>query len=140
MRAFMLSIFLLMVFFAGQAAASDPATDARKVIGNQILAFLNADADAAYGYASPAIKEKFPDKTTFFDMVKRTYKPVYEPGNYAFGRDKVEDDGTTVFQEVLITGRDGKDWTAIYQLQRQADSTYRINGVQLFPNKTSNGI
>jgi hypothetical protein len=41
---------------------------------------------------------------------------------------------------VLISGRDGKDWTAIYQIIRQPDGGYRINGVQIMPDADSKGI
>ncbi|MGO8657495.1 DUF4864 domain-containing protein, partial [Rhizobium ruizarguesonis] len=41
---------------------------------------------------------------------------------------------------VLISGRDGKDWTAIYQITRQPDGSYRINGVQIMPDADSKGI
>ena len=79
--------------------------------------------------ASPQIRQKFPDKSIFFEMVKRGYTPVYRPGNFAFGRSKI--DGDTVVQEVLISGPGGKDWTALYFLVKQPDGSYRINGVQM---------
>lgn len=121
-------------------AMADPATDAQSVISRQIEAFLNDDADAAYGFASPSIRSLFPDKDRFFAMVRKSYQPVYRPGNYAFGRSRVVGDGAAVFQEVLIQGKDGQDWSAVYELLRQPDGTYRINGVQMFKNQASQGI
>jgi hypothetical protein len=111
------------------ARAAEPIDTAQSIIQNQIEAFLNDDAETAYSFASPQIRGKFPDKTIFFDMVKRGYAPVYRPGNFAFGRNRVE--GDTIVQEVLISGPDGKDWTALYFLVRQPDGTYKINGVQM---------
>jgi hypothetical protein len=111
------------------ARAAEPVDTAQAIIQNQIEAFLNDDAETAYSFASPQIKGKFPDKSIFFDMVKRGYAPVYRPGNFAFGRSKVE--GDTVVQEVLISGPDGKDWTVLYFLLRQPDGTYKINGVEM---------
>ena len=111
------------------ALADEPVDTAQSVIESQIEAFLNNDAKTAYSFASPQIRGKFPDQDIFFDMVKRGYAPVYRPGNFAFGRSKVE--GDTVVQEVLISGPDGKDWTALYFLVRQPDGTYKINGVQM---------
>ncbi|MBP1856832.1 hypothetical protein J2Z75_000312 [Rhizobium herbae] len=111
------------------AFAAEPVDTAQSIIQNQIEAFLNDDAETAYSFASPQIKGKFPDKSIFFDMVKRGYTPVYRPGNFAFGRSKI--DGGTVVQEVLISGPDGKDWTALYFLVKQPDGTYKINGVQM---------
>lgn len=121
-------------------AMADPAADAQSVISRQIEAFLNDDADTAYGFASPSIRGLFPDKERFFAMVRKSYQPVYRPGNYAFGRSRIVGEGSAVFQEVLIQGKDGQDWSAVYELLRQPDGTYRINGVQMFKNTASQGI
>jgi len=120
--------------------AEDPLETTRQIIEQQINAFLKNDPDAAYSYAAPGIKMLFPDKNVFFAMVKKSYEPVYHPGNYAFGRSKSVDDNAMIYQEVLISGRDGKDWTAIYQMARQPDGQYKINGVQIVPNTDSKGI
>jgi hypothetical protein len=120
--------------------AEDPLQATQATIQKQIQAFLHDDADAAYSFAAPGIKALFPDKEAFFAMVKKSYEPVYHPGNYAFGRSKSIDDGATIYQEVLITGSDGKDWSAIYQVTRQPDGSYKINGVQIVPNAASQGI
>ncbi len=142
MRTFFafLSLAICLFMTSLPANASDPAKDAQSIIQSQIEAFLKADAETAYSFASPAIQKKFPDKDIFFSMVQEQYGPVYNPGNYAFGRHKVMEDGAFVFQEVMITGTDGKDWTAIYQLGRQPDGSLRINGVSMMPNSTSSGI
>lgn len=118
--------------------AEDPLVSAQNVIERQIDAFLRDDAAAAYALASPSIQEKFPDQAAFIDMVRRGYPPVYRPGNYAFGRSKVS--GGTILQEVLITGSDGKDWTAIYQIVHQPDGSYKVNGVHMQPAAAGSDI
>jgi len=138
-----LAIFILLaaslaIFSATHA--EDPIDATRTMIEAHIKAFLNDDADAAYSYAAPGIKAIYPDKDVFFAMVKKSYEPVYHPGNYAFGRSRTIDNGAMIYHEVLISGRDGKDWTAIYQLARQPDGGYKINGVQIVPNTESKGI
>ncbi|MNV89300.1 hypothetical protein D3C71_1835840 [compost metagenome] len=131
----MIRTFAIALGVAAQLAgaslcwADEPVDTARSIIQDQIAAFLNDDADAAYSFASPAIRGKFPDKTVFFDMVRRGYQPVYRPGNFAFGRSKVV--GDQVIQEVLISAPDGNDWTAVYQLMKQPDGSYKINGVMM---------
>ncbi|WP_077961190.1 DUF4864 domain-containing protein [Ensifer adhaerens] len=120
---------LLAQLIGGAAFADEPIDTARAIIQQQITAFLHDDAEAAYSFASPAIRGKFPDKAAFFDMVKRGYQPVYRPGNFAFGRSKVV--GDQVLQEVLISAPDGKDWTAVYELLKQPDGSYKINGVMM---------
>jgi hypothetical protein len=125
---------------APSVQAEDPLQTAQALVQQQIQAFLHDDAATAYSFAAPGIKAKFPDKDAFFAMVKKSYEQVYHPGNYAFGRGRSVDDGAVVYQEVLITGTDGKDWSAIYQVTRQPDGSYKINGVQILPNTTSQGI
>jgi hypothetical protein len=142
MRAlsFGLAIFLVCLGLSRPASADDVRPEAQQLIEKQIQAFLHNDPDAAYSFASPGIQAKFPDKDAFFAMVKKSYEPVYHPGNYAFGRSKSDNDDAILYQEVLITGTDGHDWSAIYQLARQPDGSYKINGVQIVPNTTSKGI
>ncbi|MDR6758159.1 hypothetical protein J2Y48_003458 [Mycoplana sp. BE70] len=132
------AISLLAMPASPVVLAGEPVDSAQIVIERQIDAFLHDDATAAYSFASPTIREKFPDETLFFDMVKRGYGPVYRPGNFAFGRSKVSDG--TVLQEVLITGSDGKDWTVIYQVIRQPDGSYKINGVYMQPSGPGSDI
>jgi hypothetical protein len=128
-RAVLNSAFAIFLMSAGVSSAAEPVDTAQTIIQDQIAAFLNDDAATAYSFASPQIKGKFPDQGIFFDMVKRGYTPVYRPGNFAFGRSKI--DGDTVVQEVLISGPDGKDWTALYFVVKQPDGSYKINGVQM---------
>jgi hypothetical protein len=136
------AVFMLAGYLAIIPAvhAEDPLQATQTMIQQQIQAFLHNDPATAYSFAAPGIKALFPDKDVFFAMVKKSYEPVYHPGNYAFGRNKSIDDGAVVYQEVLITGTDGKDWSAIYQVTRQPDGSYKINGVQIVPNTTSQGI
>ncbi len=117
--------------------AEDNLATARAVIEDQIVAFLNDDVDSAYSLAAPGIKKTFPEPQRFIEMVKRRYAPVYRPGNYAFGRALSETDGATIAQELLITGPKGKNWRAVYVLERQDDGQYRINGVRLSKLKGS---
>lgn len=111
------------------ARAAEPVDTVQGIIQSQITAFLNDDAKTAYSFASPTIRGKFPTEDAFFDMVKKGYAPVYRPGNFAFGRAKVAEG--MVVQEVLISGPDGKDWTALYQVVKQPDGSYKINGVHM---------
>ncbi|MBC7280430.1 DUF4864 domain-containing protein [Hoeflea sp.] len=121
---------LLAALTFGPARADDAAT-ARGVIESQIEAFLADDMATAYSFAAPSIKRLYPDQDRFSAMVRRGYQPVYRPGNYAFGRGKIGPDGAGLVQEVLISGPDGADWTALYSLERQPDGSFKINGVQM---------
>jgi hypothetical protein len=100
------------------------------VIDSQLRAFAAGDNAAAYGHAAPSIKRMFPTLEAFMGMVTGAYQPVYKPRNYAFG--KVEEmSPTSIIQQVLLVGADGKDYEAVYTLELQADGTYLITGVSL---------
>ena len=120
---------MMPLVLAAPVLAEEPVDTVQSVIQQQIDAFLNDDAATAYSFASPAIRGKFPSEDKFFEMVKRGYAPVYRPGNFAFGRSKVT--GDMVVQEVQISGPDGKDWTALYQVVKQPDGSFKINGVHM---------
>ncbi|MDQ0320389.1 hypothetical protein QO002_002527 [Pararhizobium capsulatum DSM 1112] len=122
-------LFALVLVLPQPLAAAEPIDTVQSVIERQIGAFLDDDKAEAYSYASPQIRSKFPNEDVFFDMVRRGYAPVYRPGNFAFGRSKIK--GGTIVQEVLISAPDGKDWTALYYLEKQPDGSYKINGVQM---------
>ncbi|PLK71191.1 DUF4864 domain-containing protein [Rhizobium sp. TH135] len=126
--------------FAQQDTKTEAAGLAKDVIEQQITAFLNNDATTAYSFASPEIKSVFPNAERFFEMVKKSYAPVYRPGNYAFGRNQVSPDGTVAYQEVLISAPDGKDWAVYYELKRQRDGQFAINGVRMMRETNSQGI
>lgn len=140
MRMFPALISLALFVLPVPAFSEDAVEGSRHVIEQQIEAFLKDDAAAAYAFAAPGIQARYPDKDSFFAMVKKSYQPVYKPGNYAFGRSKSVGDGSMVLHELLIEGRDGKDWKAVYKLLRQPDGTYRIGGVFIAPETDSKGI
>jgi hypothetical protein len=122
------------------AAAEDPVSDAQKIIASQISALMSGDAAVAYSFASPAIRSLFPSEIRFLDMVKKQYAPLSSPGHYAFGRSKLVGGGELVLQEVIVTGRDAKDWSAIYEMRLQDDGSYKVNGVRVLAKTTSTGI
>src|SRR3546814_12232990 len=79
-------------------------------------------------------------RSLFFEMIRKDYEPVYRAANYAFGRSKLIGGGEVVLQEVMISAREGKDWTAIYELRLMDDGSYKVNGVRMIRNTASTGI
>lgn len=43
--------------------------------------------------------------------------------------------GGSVYQEVLVTDQSGKQWQAVYTLQKQTDGTWKITGVKMEPTQ-----
>ena len=99
------------------------------VVENQIKAFHQRQHEEAFQYAAPALRIVFRDVDNFIRMVKRGYNPIYAAQNWSFGRSRTTDG--KIHHEVLISGPNGGEWTALYSLQKQADGMWKIVGVQL---------
>jgi len=113
-------------------AAADTANDQMAIVAvikSQLAAFQRDDALDAFSYASPFIQKKFQSATTFMDMVKRGYLPLYRPNGTEFLELTVEN-GVPV-QRVRVYAPDGTPISAYYSMQQQEDGTWRINGVEL---------
>jgi hypothetical protein len=116
-----------------QNAGDDPVLSQaiRAIISDQMAAFRRDDAVAAFNDASPFIQGRFQQPDLFLQMVRRGYAPVYRPHEVEF-RDLVEAPGG-LEQRVFVMGPDGKAYLAHYQMQRQQDGGWRINGCILEP-------
>ncbi len=123
---------LLAVVPAGPAKAQMSDADAlaiRGVIESQMAAFQKDDGASAYSFASPTIQEKFVNADIFLQMVRTGYPAVYRPRDVEFRELKLENG--RLLQEVFVVGPDGNPALAIYEMQRQPDGTWRINGCWL---------
>jgi len=125
--AFAVMPFLLISSaFAGDAEIKAAQT----VIDGQLKAFIANDGATAYSFAAPNVKRIFPTVDTFMNMVTNGYAPVRQPQSYSFG--KVQQTGpTSIVQQVLIVGPDGKDYEAVYTLEQQPDGSFQITGCSL---------
>lgn len=113
-------------------ATADAATDKAAivdVITSQLAAFQRDDALDAFSYASPFIQKKFQSATTFMDMVKRGYLPLYRPNGTEIMELTIEN-GVPV-QRIRVYAPDGTPISAYYEMQQQEDGSWRINGVEM---------
>jgi Domain of unknown function (DUF4864) len=125
-----IAVAWVALLMSGAAFAGSPATPAQNAIDGQIRAFL-ADKDAeAYAFAAPNVRTFFPTIESFMGMVKSGYMPVHRPKNWDFGRTQ-ETGAGLVAQEVLITDMAGKNWAALYTVEKQPDGNWKITGVSL---------
>src|SRR5690606_25394380 len=131
MRRFVAIVVAGMLFGSSAAFAGEvEIRAAQSSIEAQINAFLAGDDETAYSYAAPGIKRIFPTLERLMTMVKGAYQPVWTPRSFSFGRSK-ELSPTSIVQEVLVVGPDGRNYEAIYTLELQPDGTFRITGVSL---------
>ena len=128
-------LIALILALPGMARADSPvpgqadSAAIRAVISHQLGAFHHDDGQAAFSDASPGIQQMFHDPDTFMQMVKTGYLPVYRSSHVEF-RDLGMVDGKLV-QQVYMVGPDGVAVLALYEMQRQPDGTWRINGCSI---------
>jgi hypothetical protein len=134
--AFLAFVLLLLPLGAGSSAwAGDPAVSPsdtaaiRAVITDQLGAFLRDDGATAYADASPTIQTLFHDADTFMQMVRTGYQSVYRARGVEF-RDLGMVDSRLI-QQVYMTGPDGIPVLALYQMQKQPDGSWKINGCSI---------
>jgi Domain of unknown function (DUF4864) len=122
-----LLVTLLLIFVA--PARADDLAAAQSVIRAQEQAFGRDDAAAAYSYAAPEIRERFPDAEIFMSMVREAYTPVYRHKSFEFGEARSE--GDWIAQGVHIVDANGEMWEALYTLAREPDGSLKITGCTL---------
>ncbi|MDX8539338.1 MAG: DUF4864 domain-containing protein [Mesorhizobium sp.] len=131
MRRSLFAFAIIPFLFMSSAFAGDAEIKAAQtVIDSQLKAFVANDGAKAYSFAAPNVKRVFPTVDMFMNMVTNGYAPVRKPQSYAFG--KVEQTGpTSIIQQVMIVGPDGKDYEAVYTLEQQPDGSFQITGCSL---------
>ncbi len=118
---------------AQQAPLSDAdRSSIRSIIEGQENALRRDDGAAAFGFASPMIREMFGTPEIFMDMVRQGYPMVYRPKAFDFA-DLVMRDGKPT-QKVRIVGPDGHRHTAFYPMTQLPDGSWRIDGCYLEPS------
>lgn len=121
--------------WAGPAAAQAGADRAalQSIIRDQVAAFTRGDAAGAYAFASPGIREVFPDTEKFMDMVRRGYPALIGPRSLTFGDMQASSDEAV--QQVFVVDSAEKPWIALYLLERDAAGAWRIKGCVMTPDK-----
>lgn len=130
MRSLLIAVLIFLLPAVGAFAGDAEVRAAQSTIDSQLKAFLADDGALAYSFAAPNVKRIFPTVESFMDMVTNGYMPVRRPHNYAFGKFE-QPSPTSIVQQVLITGPDGKEYEAVYTLALQPDGTFRITGCSL---------
>jgi hypothetical protein len=105
----------------------------RAVIEAQLKAMAAGDAVRAFSYASPSVRMQFGDAPNFMSMVRQGYPMLIRPSATLFLRP--ESFEKAVLQVVHLRDRDGRSWQATYQLQKQPDQSWRINGCVVQPEE-----
>ncbi len=124
----------LALWAPAQAASLTPADEknVRAAVQGQLAAFAADDADKAFSYAAPNIREALGTAAGFMAMVRNSYPVVYRPASVAFLKPESKDG--QVIQRVQMLDASGDAWLAIYSLQREGAS-WLITGCLVVANK-----
>lgn len=128
------SLCLSLACFAAHADDLTPAEakSVRAVVEAQLKALASARPSEAFAYASPAIQHQFQNADDFAAMVRRSYPMLIKPASVGFFQPDAQDGA--VFQAVHFRDQAGHLWRAVYELQRQPDRSWRINGCAVAPD------
>ena len=105
---------------------SADAKAARALIEAQLAAFARDDANKAFSFAAPAIQTMFATPERFLAMVREQYPVVYRPAAVSFLQPEWIDG--QLIQRMQMADAAGAPWIVVYQLERQADRSWRIAG------------
>jgi hypothetical protein len=108
---------------APQVSAAD-AKAVRAVIEAQLAAFAADDAEKAFSYAAPGIRAMFVTAERFLAMVREGYPVVYRPSSVSFVKPEWLEN--KLLQRVQMTDGAGVAWIVVYEMERQADKSWRI--------------
>jgi hypothetical protein len=101
----------------------------RSVVQQQLSAINQNDAEMAFAFASPGVQEAFGTSDRFLFMVRRGYSALYKPRHVEF-LELTLVNGETVLP-VRLVAQDGDVEVALYEMQRQEDNQWRINGCDI---------
>ena len=101
----------------------------RAVVEGQLAAVASDDANKAFSFAAPNVREAVGTAPRFLAMVRSHYPAIYRPTSMSFFKAEGQDDN--VVQRVQLLDEDGDAWLAVYTLQRQKDKVWRITGCKL---------
>ncbi|MBW8720393.1 MAG: DUF4864 domain-containing protein [Polaromonas sp.] len=126
----------LLLAVAPVHADALPAADeksVRTVVEHQLEAFAKDDAEKAFSFAAPNVRQAVGNAAGFMAMVRRDYPVVYRPASVAFLRPEGKD-GQAI-QRVHMTDAAGDAWMAVYSLERQKNKAWRITGCVVVENR-----
>ena len=124
--------FVVALCGRANAQAVSPADRAavQHVISAQMEAFKHDDGNAALAFAAPNIRAKFGDGAHFLAMARIGYMAVIRPRSVTFG-ELTPEDGGKLQQKVELVGPSGEAALALYDMEHEADGSWRIAGCTL---------
>jgi hypothetical protein len=102
----------------------------RETVESQLQALSHDDAAAAFQLATPKQRMMLGSPARFLNIIKEHYPPIYRYESAIFFRAEVVD-GDPI-QIVRLADDEGKVWIAVFRMQQEDDSSWKIDGCFLF--------
>lgn len=126
-------LFALLAPSWGNAMDNITTADAiaiREAVEAQLHALANDDASSAFELATQEKRMLIGSPDNFLRIIKEQYNPIYHYQSVIFSRAEVVD-GNPI-QIVRVADNDGKVWVAVFWMQQEEGSNWKIDGCQLF--------
>lgn len=131
MRTILLALALLVNSFLPSVAAEVAAPPWQEVVEGQIEAFRSGDAEAALGFAATGFQAQFTEPEAFMIAIAASgYSPILESRSHSLGSSRRIGEDAAV-QVVNFVGYDQRLHEGVYQMVREEDETWRVQGVVL---------
>jgi hypothetical protein len=130
------TIFIALVFSLGcaQSAAQETYGKAAQavtlVVQSQLHAFAEDDAETAFSLATESTQNLAQTPNDFLNVIKQRFTPIYRHRHALFSEPEIIEG--YALQVVQLIDHDNLVWIAIYEVEREADGTWKVDGCQLF--------
>lgn len=99
------------------------------VVQTQLEAFAADDAETAFDLTSDETQALLGSPQALLGIVREWYPPLYRPQKAVFSPAEVA--GDHAIQEVVITDSNNVIWVAIFLMQLDEDSTWKVDSYHL---------
>ncbi len=128
-------VFVLAFGLAGahalaQETVASTAQAVTQVVQSQLSAFAEGDAEKAFSLATAATQSLAGTPGELMRVIKHRFAPIYRHRQALFSEPEII--GTHGLQVVQLIDHDNLVWIAIYQVEHEADGTWKVDGCQLF--------
>ena len=112
-----------------KAITTADAIAIHEVVQSQLDALANDDAASAFELATPEKRMLIGSPDNFLRLIKEQYNPIYRHQRALFSHPEVVN-GDAI-QLVRVTDSESRVWLAIFWMQQEEDSSWKIDGCQL---------
>jgi hypothetical protein len=104
------------------------------VVRAQIEALEDGNANLAFALTTPAVRRELGSPENLLRLIEEEYDPLYRHLRAIYLA--AESDEGEVTQTVRITDQNNHVWLVIYEMERQPDGSWRIDGWELLETDT----